>query len=106
MSDTEKLLYLDESGIDKFISREYCWSKKGIKVIGEVSGKRFARQSFIAGLNNNKVIVPFCYNGTCDTVLFNYWLENVLLPGIGSGYVLIMDNAIFHKSEQTRQLIE
>lgn len=38
--------------------------------------------------------------------MFNFWLENFLLPALGSGYTIVMDNAAFHKSEQTRILIE
>lgn len=44
----DKLVYIDESGIDKFISREYGWGLKGNKVIGEVSGRHYARESFIS----------------------------------------------------------
>lgn len=102
----EKLVYIDESGIDKFIARDYGWARKGEKVYGEVSGKRFARESFIAGYHDNKVIAPMCYQGTCDTLLFNYWLEQFLLPELKPGHVLIMDNAAFHKSNETKQLIE
>lgn len=102
----DKLVYIDESGIDKFISREYGWSLKGRKVIGEVSGRHYARESFIAGQLQNKIVAPFCYTGTCDSILFNFWLENFLLPSLGSGYTLIMDNAAFHKSEDTKILIK
>jgi hypothetical protein len=66
----DKLVYIDESGIDKFISRDYGWVTKGQKVFGEISGKRYARESFIAGLNNGQIIAPFCYKGTCDTNIF------------------------------------
>lgn len=102
----DKLVYIDESGIDKFISREYGWGFKGSKIIGEVSGRHYARESFIAGKLQNKIIAPFCYTGTCDSILFNFWLENFLLPTLGPGYTLIMDNAAFHKSENTKILIE
>lgn len=101
-----KCVYIDESGIDKFISREHGRSPKGQRIIGEISGKRYARESFVAGLLNNKFIAPLCYTGTCDTILFNFWLENFLLPALGPGYTIIMDNAAFHKSEQTKLLIE
>ena len=37
---------------------------------------------------------------------FNYWLENCLLPTLGPGYTIVMDNAAFHKSEKTKILIE
>ena len=103
--NAEQCVYIDESGIDKFISRQYGWGKKGQPVIGEISGKRYARESFIAGLVGNKVVSPFCYQGTCDSKLFNLWLESYLLPALGPGYVIIMDNAAFHKSEQTKKII-
>lgn len=95
--DSSKLVYIDESGIDTFISREYAWSERGTPVIGEISGKRYARESFIAGYLQNRVISPLCYTGTCDTTLFNYWLEHHLLPTLTPGHVIIMDNATFHK---------
>ena len=98
------MIYIDESGIDSFISREYGWSIRGTKVMGEVSGKRFARESFVAGLKGKEVIAPICYQGTMDNVLFNFWLAIFLLPELGKGYVIVMDNASFHKSEKTKEL--
>lgn len=74
--------------------------------MGGVSGKRYARESFIAGQIQNKIIGPFCYTGTCDNDLFNFWLVNFLLPALSLGYTIIMDNAAFHKSELTKILIE
>ena len=102
----DKLVYIDESGIDKFISREYGWAIKGQKVYGDVSGKRYARESFIAGLNNGKIIAPFCYKGKCNTNSFNFWVSNYLVPALLPGQIVIMDNATFHKSELTKSLIE
>lgn len=96
---------MDESGVDSFVSRDYAWSERGLPVIGERAGKRFARESFVAGLMNKKIVAPFCYQGTMDNVLFNFWLSNFLLPQIGSGHIVIMDNAAFHKSQGTQELI-
>jgi len=36
---TKDVIYLDESGFDSKITRDYARSKKGEKVIGTVSGK-------------------------------------------------------------------
>ena len=47
-----------------------------------------------------------CFKGTCNTELFNTWLEKVLLPELQQGQVVIMDNATFYKSLQTKLLIE
>jgi isfu1 transposase len=101
----EKLFYVDESGEDAFVSRDYAWSKRGFPVIGERVGKRFARESFVAELMNKNIVAPFCYQGTMDNVLFNFWLSNFLLPQIGSDHIVIMDNAAFHKSQGRQEPI-
>jgi transposase len=101
-----EVLYVDESGVDEFAYREYGWAPKGDKAYGEISGKRYARESFIAAKSDSKIIAPFCFTGTCDTDLFNAWLENMLKPCLCPGQVIVMDNASFHKSEKTKSIIE
>jgi len=34
----ENIIYIDEMGIDTFIYREHAYSKRGVKVIGRISG--------------------------------------------------------------------
>lgn len=102
---TERI-YVDESGIDSYFHRLYGWSKRGIQIFGEVCGKRFARESFIAAKRGSKVIAPLCFQGTCNTKLFNLWVEQFLVPELEPGQVVILDNASFHKSERTKALIE
>ena len=70
------MVYVDESGIDNFLQREFGRSKRGQKVYGEKRGIRFIRESFIAGLSMGSIIAPMCYEGTCDGVLFNFWCRN------------------------------
>jgi len=45
-----------------------------------ISGKRYQRESFVAGKVGSKIIVPFCYQGSCNTDLFNVWVEDFLIP--------------------------
>ena len=47
-----------------------------------------------------------CFEGTCNTELFNAWLEKVLLPELNPGQVLILDNASFHKSSKSVELVK
>lgn len=67
---------------------------------------RYARESFIAAQREEQILAPFCYRGTCDTALFNVWVREFLLPELKPGQVVIMDNAAFHKSQETKKLIE
>ena len=47
-----------------------------------------------------------CFTGTCNTEVFNTWVEKCLVPILKLGQVVVMDNATFHKSDKTRKLIE
>jgi transposase len=67
---------------------------------------RYARESFIAAQRGAQILSPFCYRGTCNTDLFNLWLRDFLIPELKPGQVVIMDNAAFHKSQETKRLIE
>jgi len=49
--------------------------------------------------------VPLLFDGTCDTEVFNCWLETLLCPRLTATHVVIMDNATFHKSPDTARLI-
>lgn len=46
------------------------------------------------------------FKGTCNTEVFNAWLSQVLIPELSPGQIIIMDNASFHKSAKTKELIE
>lgn len=106
MTQVECRVYLDESGINQYLHREYGRGIRGKKVFGEISGKRFARQSVVSALFKGKFLAPMCFEGTCDTSLFNVWLKQELIPTLIPGQVIILDNASFHKSAETRRLVE
>jgi transposase len=97
---------VDESGIDSYIHRSYGWAPSTERVYGEISGKRFARESFIAARCDSKVFAPLCFQGTCNTLLFNMWVEHFLAPQLRPGQIVILDNATFHKSLVAKKLIE
>jgi hypothetical protein len=67
---------------------------------------RYTRESFIDTQRKEQILAPFCYRGTCDTVLFNMWVKDFSLPELKPGEVVIMNNAAFHKSQETQKLIE
>ena len=46
------------------------------------------------------------FNGTCNTQLFESWVEQFLIKELKPDPVVVMDNASFHKSKKTQELIE
>ena len=102
----EQVVYIDEAGIDNRLYREYARAPRGQKIYAEIPGKKRERVSIIGALMNGMFIAPFTFQGECNADLFNVWLEQELLPTLSKGSVLIMDNAAFHKSAKTKELIE
>ncbi len=102
----EKLVYIDESGIEMTICKDRGWGKKGEKLLAKKSGKYYQRTNIIAGYVNKKAIAPMVFNGSCNTDVFNSWVENFLIKELKPGQNVVMDNAAFHKSQRTKELIE
>lgn len=92
----ERLVYVDETGIDQYLYRPYARAAKGQAVYGKVSGKRYKRTSIVAGKHKDSIIAPLQYSGTMDSVLFLFWFTTMLIPTLPPGKVIIMDNARFH----------
>ena len=46
------------------------------------------------------------FNGPCNTALFETWLEKSLIKELKEGQIVVMDNASFHKSKKTIEIIE
>ncbi len=104
--DPKLLVYIDESGIDMTITKDRGWGKKGKPLKAKKSGKYYQRTNVIAGLNLNKPVAPMVFNGSCNTDFFNGWVEPFLIKELKPGQYVVMDNAAFHKSLKTKELIE
>lgn len=104
--DPADLVYLDESGIDKFLSRNYARAPRGEQVISEIRGKKYQRVSMIAAQCLKDVLAPFVFEGTTNSKIFNHWLEKCLVPELRPGQVVVMDNYCIHKTAKTYEIIE
>jgi hypothetical protein len=101
--ESQPIVYLDESGIKNSMKNEYGRSLRGTVIMDDKKGHSTEKLNIIAGLLNNTLIAPLTYRYSTDTLLFNTWLEQCLIPVLPTKSVIIMDNASFHKSDKTRQ---
>ena len=69
-------------------------------------GRSTEKLNIIAGMSNGKIIAPLIYNYNTDSLFFNTWLENHLIPELQEQSVLIADNASFHKTKKTIEIVE
>jgi hypothetical protein len=97
------VVYLDESGIEHRLYREYGRAPRGKKIYQEVCGAKRRRTGIIAAAKDGKLIAPLIFGGTCDTALMDAYFRQVLLPALPQGSVIVLDNARFHQAESTRR---
>ena len=102
----ESLVYIDESGIELTICKDRGWGKKSEKLASKKSGKYYERINIIAVYVNNKSIELMVFNGSCNTKLFETWVEQFLVQELTAGQFVVMDKASFHRSIKTKELIE
>ncbi|WP_342638413.1 transposase [Orientia tsutsugamushi] len=46
------------------------------------------------------------FNDACNTRLFEAWVQQVLINELKPAQFVVIDNAAFHKSKKTKELIE
>lgn len=105
----ENLIYLDESGFDLNMKKEYGWKAKGQRLYDNKSGNRKNKRITVISAYSNQtkqLIAPMYFEGNTDTGIFNQWIEEFLIPELKPSQILIMDNAAFHKSQKTAELVE
>lgn len=101
-----RFAYVDESGFERSVQRDYGYAPRGMRVPGFRSGNRHPRTSLIGALIDKKLRAPILFEGTCDTEVFNLWLEEQLCPVLAPGMIVVLDNATFHKSMKTKELVK
>ena len=97
--------YLDECGVDHRLYREWARAPRGERIYAAVAGKRRERTSLIAASQNSRLVAPLVFQGSCNTEVVDTYFEQVLLPVLPKGSVIVLDNARFHQSPTTAALV-
>ena len=105
MLDAEKLVYVDESGMNDNDFCPYAYSLIGHRHYEAHPGHYTKRISMIGGICNKKFQAPFMFEGHCNTATFEAYIEKVLALSLKPGMTVIIDNASFHKSAKIKKLI-
>ena len=98
----EKFVYIDETGLQTQMYRQYARSKRGKRVNIRISGKRHARIGLVAAQCESALLAPHTYSGTMKASVF----EEELLKKLQKDHLIIMDNAAFHKKEVLYKIVK
>ena len=96
--------YVDETGLDESYHRERGRSKRGEKVYGIISGRKYKRLNIVAAQCCGNLVAPMEYDGTTDHYVFEAWFKGELLEAIPRNSVVVLDNATFHRKTVLTEL--
>ena len=79
---------------------------KGQRLLSKAPAGHWQTTTMIAAIGLSSVQAPFALEGAVDTEAFLVYVEQVLLPTLHGGEVVVMDNLSCHKHPRVRELIE
>ena len=86
--------------------RLYGWAEVGHRLVDAVSHGHWNTSTFIAGLRQDGLVAPCVFNGAINGELFLAYVEQVLVPTLIGGDIVVMDNLGSHKVAEVRKAIE
>jgi transposase len=95
--DIERLIFLDESGVNTGMTRLYGRALKGRRLVDYTPDVRFERTSILSSVRLTGATIPMAYSGALDGELFVKYITDFLAPTLKVGDIVIMDNLSSHK---------
>jgi transposase len=104
--DPDKLVFIDETGASTKMARLYGRSKRGQRCRAAVPHGHWLTTTFTAALRRNALTAPMTLDGPMNAAAFRAYVEQVLVPTLDPGDIVVMDNLPAHKGAAVRDMIE
>ncbi len=104
--DPEKLVFIDETWVKTNMARLRGRAPKGQRLRAAVPHGHWKTTTFIGGLRLTGLTAPMVLDGPINGVWFQAYVDQVLVPTLSPGDVVIMDNLGSHKGPKVRNSIE
>jgi transposase len=88
------------------MSRSHGRCKRGERLRMSLPYGHWKTTTLVASLSTQGIIAPMVYDGPINRLVFETYIEQVLVPQLQAGDIVIMDNLSSHKGVKVRQLIE
>lgn len=102
----QQYVFLDECGVSTDLLRRYGRSPRGTRLHDHTPCGHWQTHTVIAGLRLNGLTAPAVFDGPIDTPTFRAYVEQVLVPTLRPGDVVVLDNLAVHKQPEIRAAIE
>jgi transposase len=106
--DPERLVFLDESGIDTRLTRSHARAAKGKRALSKAPFGNWQRLTVIGALARDGVVACMSIAAATSTAVFQAFIEQVLAPALRDrpDAVVAMDNLAAHKAKAVRKALD
>lgn len=104
--DPERLVFIDETWASTNMARRRGRAKKGERLRASVPHGHWKTTTFVAGLRPTGMVAPMVLDGPINGVAFQAYVDQVLVPDLNAGDIVVMDNLGSHKGADVRKAIE
>ena len=99
-----RLVFVDETGANTSMTRRYGRAPIGVRVSGAVPG-HWESVTMVAALRLSGVASPMAFAGAMDAPSFESYVEQILVPELHPGDVVVWDNLRPHQGRAVRRSI-
>ena len=104
--DPGRLVFVDETGATTKMARLRGRAPRGERCRAAIPHGHWKTTTFVAGLRRDGMTAPMVLDGPMNGPAFLAYVEQVLVPTLRPGDIVIMDNLAPHKSAAVRKAIE
>jgi transposase len=104
--DPAKLVFIDETGLSTKMARLRGRAPRGERCRAGVPHGHWKTTTFTGALRLTGMTAPFVYDGAMNGTVFLAYVEQVLVPSLSKGDIVVMDNLSAHKTAGVREAIE
>jgi putative transposase len=90
--DPSRLVFIDETWTKTNMAPLRGWGPRGTRVVGKAPHGRWTTLTFLAALRADRVEAPFLLDGPINGERFRLYVDEVLVPTLEPGDVVILDN--------------
>lgn len=104
--DPQRLVFIDETGLSTNMARRYGRAPRGERCRSGVPHGHWKTTTFTGALRITGMTAPMVLDAAMTGVAFRAYVEQVLVPTLSPGDVVVMDNLPAHKARGVREAIE
>jgi transposase len=103
--DPDRAVFIDETWAKTNMARTHGYAPKGERLVGPVPYGHWHTTTFVGGLTTRGFVAPMVVDGAVNGPVFQAYVDQVLVPELRPGDVVVMDNLGSHTTAGVRESI-